>query len=262
MAQESGMIAIVTGGASALGIGRATVELLLSQGARVVVGDILDKEGAAMEAEFGPHLRFAHLDVSDEGDWRNLAARTTDAFGPANALVNCAGIDTEGTIESTSMADYERVVAVCQTGVWNGIRAVAPMMRSAGGGSIVNISSVAGAVGQPGLGSYSAAKWAVRGITRQAASELADDNIRVNAVLPGFIDTVMGGKGAGLRERLRLTKSAAGATVAMGRIGEPREVAQLVAFLLSSQSSYCTGADFVIDGGLLAGPLAEASDWS
>ena len=257
-----GTIAVVTGAASAQGIGRATAELLVSRGAKVVIADVLDDLGEALASQLGNNALYARLDVTRQDQWDELLARTRRRFGEPNSLVNCAGIDTDGTIESATIEEYDRVVAVCQTGVWLGIRALAPALRAAGGGSIVNISSVAGAVGQPCLGSYTAAKWAVRGITRQAASELADSNIRVNAVLPGFIDTMMGGTGAGLREQLRLTKQACGASVPMGRIGEASEVAKLVAFLLTEESSYCTGADFVIDGGLLAGPLAEAADWS
>jgi 3alpha(or 20beta)-hydroxysteroid dehydrogenase len=256
-----GTVAVVTGGASPHGIGRATARLLVARGAHVVVGDVQDDAGQALEAELGHRLIYRHLDVSSEADWASLMDAVIDRFGNVTALVSCAGIALDGTIESTPMADHDRVIAIDQTGVWLGIRAVAPSMRSAGGGSIVNISSVAGAVGQPCLGSYSAAKWAVRGITRQAASELADSGIRVNTVLPGFIDTMMGGQGADQRESLRLNKGHSGATVPMGRIGEPEEVARLAAFLVSDESSYCTGADFVIDGGLLAGPLAEAADW-
>ncbi|MEP9362806.1 SDR family oxidoreductase [Nocardioides sp. CN2-186] len=258
----AGTVAIVSGAASPRGIGRATAELLVSRGAKVIIADVLDDLGKALASQLGDNAHFIHLDVTREGDWADLLARASSYFGDPNALVNCAGIDTDGTIESTTLKEYGQVVAVCQTGIWLGIRTLAPALRAAGGGSIVNISSVAGAVGQASLGSYTAAKWAVRGITRQAATELADDNIRVNAVLPGFIDTMMGGKGAGLREKLRSTKSACGASVPMGRVGEASEVAKLIAFLISDESSYCTGADFVVDGGLLAGPLAEAADWS
>ncbi|MFE3170025.1 SDR family NAD(P)-dependent oxidoreductase [Amycolatopsis sp. NPDC059090] len=261
MHRFKGTVAVVSGAASARGIGRATAQLLVAEGAQVVVGDVLDEQGAAFADELGPNARYAHLDVSREADWASLAADAAARFGKVTALVNCAGIAADGTIESSSLADYDRVVAVSQTGAWLGIRAMSPLIRAAGGGAIVNVSSVAGAVGQPCLGSYSAAKWAIRGITRQAALELADSGIRVNAVLPGFIDTMMGGQGAGQRENIAHTKSQSGATVPMGRIGEPREVAAMVAFLLSEESSYCTGADFVIDGGLLAGPLAEAADW-
>ena len=227
----------------------------------MVVGDIQDDEGRALVSELGPKAVYTHLDVSSEADWASLLTATTERFGNVTALVSCAGIALDGTIESTPMAEYDRVVAISQTGVWLGIRSVAPFMRAAGGGSIVNVSSVAGAVGQPCLGSYSAAKWAIRGITRQAALELAASGIRANSVLPGFIDTMMGGKGGRQRESIRLNKGHAGATVPLGRIGEPEEVAGLIAFLVSGESSYCTGADFVVDGGMLAGPLAEAADW-
>ena len=185
MSRLEGTTAIVTGGASTRGIGRATAQLLVSQGANVVVGDIQDDEGRALVSELGPKAVYTHLDVSSEADWASLLTATTERFGNVTALVSCAGIALDGTIESTPMAEYDRVVAISQTGVWLGIRSVAPFMRAAGGGSIVNVSSVAGAVGQPCLGSYSAAKWAIRGITRQAALELAASGIRANSVLPG-----------------------------------------------------------------------------
>ncbi|MFZ3599432.1 SDR family NAD(P)-dependent oxidoreductase [Streptomyces sp. BH104] len=262
MKRLENVTAIVTGGASIHGIGRATARLLLSQGADVVIADIQDDEGKELAAELGPKAMYMHVDVSSETDWNGLVAAAGERFGKVNALVSCAGIALDGTIESTSTADYERVVGISQTGVWLGIRSVAPALRAAGGGSIVNVSSVAGTVGQPGLGSYSAAKWAIRGITRQAALELAASGIRVNAVLPGFVDTMMGGQGAGQRESIRRNKGHSGSTVPLGRIGEPEEVAQVIAFLVSGESSYCTGSDFLVDGGMLAGPLAEAADWA
>lgn len=261
-ASLEGTVAIVTGGASPHGIGRATARLLVARGAKVVVGDVLDEAGAALEAELGPAATYRHLDVSNPDEWASAVDVAVERYGALTALVSCAGIATDGTIETTTPDDYAKVVAVDQTGVWLGIRAVAPQLRAAGGGSIVNVSSVSGMVGQPCLGAYSAAKWAVRGISRQAASELADDGIRVNAVLPGFIDTIMGGQGSGQRESIAENKGHSGASVLLGRIGEPHEVARLIGFLVSAESSYCTGADFVVDGGLLAGPLAEAADWA
>lgn len=262
MTRFDNTVTVVTGGASAQGIGRATALLLASLGGKVLVGDISDALGSDLVADLGPEVSYHHLDVTKESSWASLAAYAAEHVGQVTGLVNCAGIALDGTIESTPIDDYYRVVDVTQTGAWLGIRAFAPVIREAGGGAIVNISSVAGAVGQPCLGSYSAAKWAIRGITRQAAIELADSGIRVNAVLPGFIDTMMGGQGESQRESIRRNKRHSGATIPLGRIGEPQEVARLVAFLMSEDSSYCTGADFVIDGGLLAGPLAEDADWA
>jgi 3alpha(or 20beta)-hydroxysteroid dehydrogenase len=240
MGRVDGRVAIVTGGAR--GLGAAQARLLADEGASVVVTDVLAERGRALADEIGGRARFVDHDVTDPAGWSDVVRAAEEAFGPVSVLVNNAGILHEEPLESLDEADYRRVVEVNQVGVFLGMRAVLPSMRRAGGGSIVNISSVAGIVGFPGFLGYVASKWAIRGMTKAAALELAGDGIRVNSVHPGVIDTEMT-KGL----------SAADAAVAaqpIPRKGRPEEIARLVCFLASDESSFSTGSEFVADGGL------------
>jgi len=183
---------------------------------------------------------------------------TVERFGGLDVLVNNAGGGTGGPIADSEMSEYARIVAVNQTGVWLGVRAAMRVMRERGGGSIVNIASTAAAIGRPGSGAYCAAKWAVRGITRTAALEGAEHGIRANAVLPGLIRTPIYDDFpalAGIDEILRSERRIMGMTVPMGRRGEPIEVSAVVVFLASDDSSYISGVEFPVDGGMLAGAL-------
>jgi 3alpha(or 20beta)-hydroxysteroid dehydrogenase len=259
----TGKTALITG--AARGQGAAEARLFAAEGANVLVTDVLDEEGQHVAEEIGERALYASLDVGDANGWDAAVALAASRFGRLDILVNNAGITRPGTIAELPPDDYDLVVAVNQTGPWLGIRAAAPAMRDSGGGSIINISSTLGFVGLAGEGAYVATKWALRGITRTAALELAADGIRVNSVHPGWIDTPMNpaslpmGDGSSLAESLRDHGSALGLGCPLRRIGTPEEVANVVLFLASDESAYCTGAEFVVDGGMGSGPLPRGS---
>ncbi|MCU1373570.1 MAG: 3-alpha-hydroxysteroid dehydrogenase [Actinomycetia bacterium] len=247
----AGCVAIVTG--SGGGQGAAHARKVVAEGGRVLVADVDDGAGEALAAELGDRAAYHHLDVRSEDDWRAALATAVAAFGSVNALVNNAGIvSPPRSILKTPVADYRNVIEVNQIGAYTGIHVIAPAIIEAGGGSIVNISSVNGFVGAWGIAGYVSSKFALRGLTRTAAIELARKGVRVNSIHPGPIDTPM------LRQGLPEGMDAAavmGRTVPAGRVGTVDDVAAMVAFLLSDESSYCYGAEFVVDGGFLAGPM-------
>lgn len=248
MGRLQGKVAIVTGGAR--GMGEATVRAFVEHGASVVIADVLDEAGEALAQELGEQACFVHTDVSQEEDWQRAVERA-EAFGPLNVLVNNAAIVHMASITDTSLADFQRVVAVNQVGTFLGIRAVIEPMKAAGGGSIINISSIDGLQSKPGLSAYSSTKWAVRGLTRNAAIELGQYGIRVNSVHPGGIFTVMGGAGSGISEE-QMSKSVY-ADFPIPRVGRPEEVAQATLFLAADEATYTTGAEITADGGWAAG---------
>lgn len=227
-------VAMVTGAAT--GMGAAHAERLSADGFRVVRTDV-----AFASASDGR----MPLDVTDEHQWADVVATVVKSFGRLDVLVNNAGVLGPLTpIESTSLSAYENVVRVNEVGCFLGMRAVIPTMRAAGAGSIINVSSVAGMGGGPGSIAYHASKWAVRGLTRCAAVELAQDGVRVNAVLPGWVETQMSANVA--------TPDVLGAGIPMGRLATPAEIAEVVSFLASDSSRYLTGSDVVVDGGINA----------
>lgn len=246
MGRLDGQVAIISGGAR--GMGAAEAALLAAEGARVVVGDLLDAEGEATAAEIGATCRFVHLDVTSPQQWAAAVSATEEAFGPVSILVNNAGIAPAALVEQTDPAVFRQVLDVNLTGTFLGIQAVVPSLRRAGGGSIVNISSTAGLAGYPMLGAYVASKWGVRGLTKTAALELARDNIRVNSVHPAPIATAMT---AGMDERFVTGRQP------IPRFGTPEEVAAMVLFIVAD-ATFSTGAEFVVDGGLVTGMLPRA----
>lgn len=240
---QTSKVALVTGAAG--GIGHATARALAQAGALVVFADVREGAARAHAGEFGGEA--IGLDVSDEASWAEAVAGIEGRHGRLDVLVNSAGIFEVAAIAATSADLYRRIVEINQFGVFLGMRACAPLLARGGGGAIVNISSVAGMIGQPGTIAYAASKWAVRGMTKVAAAEFAALGIRVNSVHPGGIDTDM-------TRHLRGDSQALGPRrhVPMGRIGQADEVARLVLFLAGEDSSYCTGAEFVCDGGMSA----------
>jgi 3alpha(or 20beta)-hydroxysteroid dehydrogenase len=249
MGRLDGKVALISGGAR--GQGESEARLFVSEGARVVLGDVLDEDGEKIAAELGDAALYQHLDVTQEADWQSIVARTTQHFGRLDVLVNNAGILRSERLEDTSVEEFMTVVRVNQLGVFLGMKTVAPAMRAAGGGSIINISSNAGLEGISHVIAYVSTKWAVRGMTKTAALELAPSGIRVNSVHPGGVATPMI-----LGDTLEATDTdAVMSTAPLKRMAEPREIANLVLFLASDESSYSTGSEFVADGGMTAGHI-------
>jgi 3alpha(or 20beta)-hydroxysteroid dehydrogenase len=252
MRRLDGKVALISGGAR--GQGAAEARLFVAEGARVVVGDVLEAECRSLVKDLCKEAgaivaRSVRLDVTSEQSWRDAVRATRDAFGRLDVLVNNAGIVRASSLESTSLADYMAVVQVNQVGTFLGMRAVVPAMRDAGGGSIINISSNAGLEGVRNVVGYVASKWAVRGMTKTAALELGRYGIRVNSVHPGPIDTPM----VAAPDFDEVDKNAVLAGLPIPRMGHVDEIARMVLFLASDESSFSTGAEFVADGGRTAG---------
>ena len=244
MGKLDGRVALLTGGAR--GQGAAEARLFAAEGAQVVISDVLDDGEATARACGGLYL---HHDVTSEQRWTEVVDEIVRRFGRLDVLVNNAGIYMSGHIRDTALDDYRRVIEVNQIGVFLGMKAVAEPMIAAGAGSIVNISSVAGLRGGGTAVAYTASKWAVRGMTKSAARELGRHGIRVNSIHPGLIETAMLHQVPGI-DAGRLDTWLR--TVPLGRVADADEVARLALFLASDDSSYCTGAEFIIDGGLTA----------
>jgi 3alpha(or 20beta)-hydroxysteroid dehydrogenase len=242
MGALDGRVALITG--AARGQGASHARRFAAEGATVVLGDVLDAEGLATATSIGPAATYLHHDVTDPGSWAELVQWTLDAHGRIDVLVNNAGIFRTRGLLDTTLEEWQQVIAVNQTGVFLGMQAVAPTMIAAGRGSIINISSIAGLQGTSSH-AYSASKWAVRGMSRGAARELAPHGVRVNSVHPGLIDTVM-------LDELGEGRPMVTQRVPMGREAAPEEVTELVLFLASDAASYCTGHEFVVDGGMTA----------
>ena len=248
MGKLDGRVALVTGGAR--GQGACEAQLFATEGACVVVADVLDGPGRDVADQLGERARFAHLDVTSEADWESAAAFALEHFGRLDALVNNAGVGSGGTIQETSLDEFWRVIRINQVGVFLGMRTAIPAMIAAGGGTFVNTASTSGLVGIAGTGAYTASKHAVIAMTRAAALELGPHRIRVNAIAPGGVETPMN---AAVASDMDISADDPHAKLPLGRIGRPGEIARLALFLTSDESSYTTGAVHVADGGMLAG---------
>jgi 3alpha(or 20beta)-hydroxysteroid dehydrogenase len=247
----AGKTALITGAAQ--GIGEAIARRFAREGAQVAIADVLEAPGRKLAEELGGAARYTPLDVTRPEQWSAAVDGLRRALGRIDVLVNNAGIGLPPVaLAATPVEEHQRIQAVNADGVFLGMRAVAEPMKQAGGGSIVNISSIDGIVGVAGLTSYVASKFAVRGMTRSAALELGRFGIRVNSIHPGFIDTPMlRGASPSLTESLQRLLD----QQPIPRLGTPEEIASLALYLASDESSYCTGAEFVIDGGHTAGPF-------
>lgn len=243
MARLEGKVAIITGAAQ--GMGAAHAQKFIKEGAKVVLTDLNEEKGKALAAELGSNALFIKHNVTSEADWATVVAEAEGAFGPVNVLVNNAGITMAKSILQTTEEEYRRIVDINQVSVFLGMKAIIPSMQKAGGGSIVNISSmnglVAGAIG------YTDTKFAVRGMTKAAAIECAHYGIRVNSVHPGVIATPMI-----MQEDTKAAVEAFAQHIPLKRVAESEEVSNMVLFLASDDSSYSTGSEFVVDGGMTA----------
>ena len=247
MGKLDGKVALITG--AARGQGEAEARLFVKEGARVVLGDVIDEAGKQVAESLGKAAIYCHHDVSQPASWADFTAAALSGFGRIDVLVNNAGILRMGGIADISVENYMQVIEVNQLGPLLGMQAVLPAMIEAGSGSIVNISSVAGLSGVPGMAAYVSSKFALRGMTKTAAIEFGQYGIRVNSVHPGGVDTPMIAPLGGDGEQNAETDGYSG--VLLGRVGTAEEMAQLVAFLASDESSYCTGSEFTADGGML-----------
>ncbi|MFI6521145.1 glucose 1-dehydrogenase [Spirillospora sp. NPDC050679] len=250
MGRLDGKVALVTGGAR--GMGKAHVRRFVEEGARVVFGDVLEGEGAKLAADLGDAARFVRMDVTAPADWERAVSTAVEAFGGLHVLVNNAGILRHKTIEEMSLDEFRQVIDVNLLGQWLGVKSVTAAMREAGGGSIINVSSTEGFIGASGLAAYSASKFGVRGLTKAAARELGQYGIRVNSIHPGGIITSMSMQ----EDVVNATAARAEALIEglpLRRLGSTKEVSGLVVYLASDESSYCTGSEVLVDGGLVTG---------
>ena len=244
-----GKVALVSGGAR--GIGAATAKLLAQEGAAVVLADVLEVEGRGTEAEIGEaggRATFMRLDVTSEENWQQVIDATVATYGKLDVVVNNAGISGRSAVAETDVETWDRVMEVNGKGVFLGTKAAIPELRKAGGGSIINISSIYGIVGSETSAAYHASKGAVRIFTKSAAIQYAGEGIRVNSVHPGFVDSPMTASSHALPEvhDLRVGRTP------LGRMGTPEDIAAGILYLASDESSFVTGSELVIDGGMTA----------
>lgn len=245
MGRLDGKVAIITGGAR--GMGASHARKFLEEGAKVMITDILDKEGEALANELGGNIKFMKHDVKKGSEWEKVVTETESAFGPVSILVNNAGIALIKPMDEITEEDYRKVIDINQVSVFLGMKHVHKSMSKAKNGSIINISSVSGLRGSNGTIAYDASKFAVRGMTKSAAIELGAEGIRVNSIHPGIIETPMI-----MQEDAKDAVRELAKEIPLKRTAQPEEVSNLVVFLASDESSYSTGSEFVIDGGMTA----------
>src|SRR6476661_6734473 len=249
MERLEGRVALVTGAAS--GIGKATARRLADEGAAVLLTDVNESLGATTTEELraaGAKVDFLRHDVASEADWEAAVAKAVEEFGGLDIVVNNAGMGDLATIEETSLEDWQRTIAIDQTGVFLGMKTAAPHLKASGHGSVVNISSIFGTSGGFGTSpAYHAAKGAVRTLTQNVALHWATEGVRVNSIHPGFIRTPILDQAKGSEVWEAMT-----AMTPMGRLGEPEEIAAAVAYLASDDASFVTGLELYVDGGFLA----------
>jgi len=241
-ARLTGKVAIITGGAR--GQGEAEARLFASHGAQEVVTDVLAEQGQAVAESLGDQAIFVQHDVSSEEGWANVIEQTLHRFGRVDVLINNAAISKPLKLEDTTTATYRQIIDINQVGVFLGMRAVLQPMKQAGGGVIINVASVAGLQGTSTLFAYTASKWAVRGMSKSAALELARYNIRVNVINPGVIDTPINHDNPDKMNQVLVQ------TTPLRRMGDPIEIAEAALFIASDAARFATGADFTIDGGM------------
>ncbi|MBV1913762.1 MAG: glucose 1-dehydrogenase [Pseudomonadales bacterium] len=253
MGRVNGKVAIVTG--AARGQGEAEARILIAEGAKVMLTDILDSKGEALAQELGDNACYMSHNVCDEAAWTKVVEATEAKFGPVTVLINNAGILKINALPDTPLEEYMQVINVNQVGVFLGMKHITGSMKKAGGGSIVNISSIDGLVGMSHAISYVASKFAVRGMTKSAAVELGPFGIRVNSIHPGGVETPMVTQLRGDEPQSEQQESGGGfgSDVPLGRIGQPEDIAKLALFLASDDSAYSSGGEFIIDGGMTAG---------
>lgn len=241
MSRVKDKVALVTG--SSQGLGEAMVRRLHEEGATVIIADIAVENGKKLADELGEQAEFMELDVTSKDNWEKVFQQVEEKHNRLDILVNNAGIAVLTPFEEMTEEEYMKTFDINQRGVFLGTQAAIKLMKKGEGGSIVNLSSISGLVASAGGASYNSTKFAVRGLTKVAALENAKNNIRVNSVHPGVIETtILKAMDDDLRQQTE-------AAIPMGRVGQPKEIANLVLFLASDESSYCTGAEFIADGG-------------
>lgn len=243
MGRLEGKVAVITGGAR--GMGASHVRKFVQEGAKVVFTDLNEEGGMALANELGDNVKFVKQDVTKAADWVNVVKEAEEAFGPVNVLVNNAGISMNKNIFEITEEEYRKIVEINQVSVFLGIKYILPSMQKTGNGSIVNISSLNGLVG--GAIGYTDTKFAVRGLTKAAALQVAGLGIRVNSVHPGVIETPMVTQGDAVEVIKEFAKH-----IPIKRVAQPEEVTNLVMYLASDESSYSTGSEFIVDGGMSA----------
>jgi 3alpha(or 20beta)-hydroxysteroid dehydrogenase len=232
---------LITGAARGMGASHAAA--FAAEGALVVATDVLDDLGRAMAAVYGQSVRYRHLDVTSAADWRAVVEETEREFGPIDVLVNNAGISRPGSLFDQSEADFRATMDINVGGAFLGMKAVVPGMVARGRGAVVNVSSMVAMIGLGGNIAYGTSKWAVRGLTKMAALDVARSGVRINSVHPGAVRTPMAGD----------LPASAVAGQPIPRIGEPEEISRVVLFLASDEASFVTGAEYVVDGGHITG---------